>query len=386
MTLRLDTTIPYGNACDVAIQSNAEETEVSFSADPHGGLEALWFCFRLTSDALPPQSVKLVLKNPQNLLGHLPATNIRPVWRTANADWERLSPGQIETLPDGRIQVVWQVTLASSHADIAFCYPYGMPDVEQLVAETDGYWKMDVIGVSQGARPIVRLSNRYSEPDSKQLGIYLVARQHSGETSGSWLLDGFLRHLATLGDSAPLTWVIPLSNIDGVEQGDYGKDNWPYDLNRAWHAAPRRPMRYEVLAIQHDVRLWSTRCTPMLGIDFHSPGGTEADGIYFHLPDPEKTPQGYLHAFRWAESLQAALTPRYARPGIPIHSSYPSRWEEDWGRPGFTTFMWSHGKIPTVSVETPYGLIGDLVMTREEYQHAGKLIAQGVVNGLPGEI
>ena len=36
--------------------------------------------------------------------------------------------------------------------DIAYCYPYGMEELEALVEETDGYWRMDTIGVSQAAR------------------------------------------------------------------------------------------------------------------------------------------------------------------------------------------------------------------------------------------
>jgi len=382
LALFVDTSIPHGNACDIEILHRAGETEVRFSADPHGGLEALWFCFRLTIESTDPQSVTLVLRNPQNLLGYLPATNIRPVINADGAGWKRLDAGCVRALPDGRIQIAWNLQLRSSYADVAFCYPYGLPEIEQLVNDTDGYWRADTIGVSQGARPIVRLSNRYGEPGSADPGLYIVARQHAGETSGSWVLDGFLRHMATAAGAAPMVWVVPLINIDGVERGDYGKDNWPHDLNRAWHTPPRSPMRYEVLVAQHDIALWSKRCRPTLAMDWHAPGGTEAEGIYFPLPDPEKETQGYLHAFRWAEELQRALGSRYARPGLPRHSSYPSRWEEPWGRPGFSSYMWNHLQVPAVSIEVPYAMIGDLVMTRDEYRSAGRQLAQGVLERL----
>ena len=175
MALCIDTGIPYGNASDISIQDTADVPEVSFSADPHGGLEALWFCFRLSTDSLEPrQPVKLVLKNPQNLLGHLPVTNIRPVYRPEGMDWKRLDAGQVEDQPDGRIRIVWHLDLTAEHTDIAFCYPYGTPEVEQLIEDTNGYWTADVIGVSQGARPLVRLSNMYGKPGSSQTGLVMV--------------------------------------------------------------------------------------------------------------------------------------------------------------------------------------------------------------------
>lgn len=383
MSLQIDTTIPYGNACDISIRVGESTPEVGFSADPHGGLETLWFCFRLVDkEAEITGPIRLVLKNPQNLLGYLPATNIRPVVRPKDGDWERLGAGTIETLPDGRIQVVWMLNLTSAYIDVAFCYPYGVPEVEQLTRDTDDYWQLDTVGVSQAARPILRLSNDYGEADSKRPGLYLIARQHSGETPGSWVLDGFLRHLASLGEHTPVVWAIPLSNIDGVEQGDYGKDNWPYDLNRAWHTGLRRPMRHEVLVIQRDIRLWAKRCRPMLAIDFHAPGGTEAEGIYFHLPDPETDIQHYQQSFKWVDAIKDAMSPKYARPFSPRFSKYPSRWDEPWGRPGFKTYMWDQYQTCGLSIETPYALINDLVLTRERYQEAGARIAQGIVKGL----
>src|SRR5690606_24228363 len=100
--------------------------------------------------------------------------------------------------------------------DFAYCYPYGATELDALLAESNGYWRRDTFGVSPQGRPMVRLCNDYGHKENQRPGLYLLARQHSGETPGSWMLDGFLRRVAELGDAAPLVWAAPLTNIDGV--------------------------------------------------------------------------------------------------------------------------------------------------------------------------
>ncbi len=287
----------------------------------------------------------------------------------------RLGAGTAEQLPDGRNRVAWIVGAPESFVDLAYCYPYGQPDVDALMRETNGYWRADVIGVSQGARPLVRLSNGSGEVGSKRPGLYLVARQHSGETPGSWVLDGFLRHVASLGQGAPLVWAVPLTNVDGVEGGDYGKDNFPYDLNRAWGTPP---MRHEVLVFQRDMGRWKARCRPLLAIDFHAPGACETDGIYCYLADPARYPESHQAALAWTTAIKSALTRQYAAEMFERVADYPSRWET----PHFTTYCWAQHGVCGLGIETPYAMVGDLVLTRERYREAGARIAEGVVNGL----
>jgi hypothetical protein len=300
---------------------------------------------------------------------------MRPVIRTAGGDWERLDPPEVEVLSDGRPRVSWVIDEPDKFADVAFCYPYGPEDVDVLVQETAGALRADIIGVSQQARPLVRVSNDYGTEGGSRSGVYLIARQHSGETPGSWVLDGFLRHVASLGADAPLVWAVPLSNVDGVEQGDYGKDNFPYDLNRAWGSPP---MRHETLVFQRDIQRWKTRCRPLLGVDFHGPGGTEADGVYLYLPDPERLPEAHRSALAWSADLKDALTSRYASGDFARLVRYASRWET----PGFASYLAQICGICSFTIETPYAMVGDLVLTREYYREIGKLMADAVIRKL----
>jgi hypothetical protein len=379
MALKVDTGIAYGNACDVSIGEERGMPVVSFAAGTHGGPECLWFCFRLlqTATEARPVKVKLVLKHFYNMLGAGNALAVRPVMKSADGDWVRLGAGTAEELPDGRLQLAWSIDLPGAFVDVAFCYPYGRAEVEALVRETKGYWQAQVIGVSQGARQLVRLSNAPGKEGGERPGLYLVARQHSGETPGSWVLDGFLRRMAEAGEAAPLVWAVPLTNVDGVEQGDYGKDNFPYDLNRAWG---KPPMRHEVLVYQRDMDRWKKRCQPVLGIDFHAPGACETDGLYCYLPRPDTFPQQHDEAARWAEALAHALTPDYAADDFKRVAKYASRWET----PGFSSYCCSALEMPALSIEAPYALVRETVLTRKHYQEAGARLAAAVGTHLEG--
>jgi len=370
LAIRVDTGIPYGNACDVTITQHEDSWTVAFAADPHGGPESLWFCLRLTSDSRMPDApkVKLVLKNLQNMLGASDPSKIVPVGKRQGGEWFRMERGKLEENPDGRRHAAWLIDPPDPTIEVAASYPYGRPELDRLLRDTRGYWKEDVIGVSQGGRPILRLSNGCGENGSQRPGLYLVARQHSGETPGSWVLDGVLRCIASMGDCAPLVWAVPLANPDGVERGDYGKDNFPYDLNRAWGDPP---MRHEVLVMRRDMATWRERCRPFAGVDFHAPGLCEYLGIYAFLPSPDQFKREHESAARLADSIARALTPRYAADPFGKVATHRSRWDT----PSFLSHCCSQG-FPALCLETPYSLAGDLVLTCDHYREAGSLIGR----------
>lgn len=374
MGILVETNIPYGNACNVSASETVDGAVVRLAADPHGGPECLWFCVRLRqTEPARVRSVRLVIESFTNMLGAGDPAYVRPVVRRAGGDWERLGPGERIVLPDGRIEAAWTVELGGELVDAALCYPYGMPEIADLLRDTRGYWRADTIGVSQGGRPLVRLSNGTGE-GARRPGLYLVARQHSGETPGSWALDGFLRQLAEAPGPTPLVWAVPLSNTDGVEQGDYGKDNFPYDLNRAWGSPP---MRHEVLAIQRDMHRWQARCRPCLGIDFHAPGACEHEGVYGYVPDRERFPSCHTAAVRWGRVLGEALTREYAAAVFTRGANYASRWET----PHFDGWC-AALRIPAISLETPYAMIGERVLLRSDYQEIGRRLAKAVLQEL----
>lgn len=375
MNLRVETDIPFGNACDVEISCLNGIPAVSFSPDPHGGPEALWFCFRVTDDDSSghPTTVSLALKNTDNLLGGGRPLNFRPVVRESEGEWKRLAQGEVIEHDDGRRSVLWTIRASALPMDVAFCFPYGPDELDALAGGCPGIWMRDTIGVSQGARPIVRLSNCRGEPSGGRPGVYLIARQHSGETPGSWVMDGFLRRIAGAADAAPLVWAVPFANIDGVMQGDYGKDNFPFDLNRAWGTPP---MRHETQVISRDVRRWQARCRPVLALDFHAPGGSENEGVYC-FPSRPPGDDGLAESIgEWAERLRSALTGEFAAADFQRTGNYASRWNT----PTFCDYLSEILRVPAISAETPYACIGERALDVEDYREIGRRMADAVLD------
>jgi len=378
MSIHVQTDFPGGNACAVETLVDGTTDVVRFAADPHGGIEALWFFFRVVECAERP--VLLELTNLDSLLGD-PAEwdQVRPVVRHAGGPWERISPPTVHLLPDGRHCAVWTVEPEYDSFEFAFCFPYSLGDLEVTRATCGDYWKLDAIGVTPKGRRLPRISNSYGAEESATPGLYLLARQHAGETPGSWVLDGLLRRAAeTVDPSTLVIWTAPLANLDGVLDGDYGKDPFPHDLNRAWTIPP---MRHEVLVLQRDMGRWSRRCRPALVVDLHAPGGTESDGAYFFLPRATRPAESIDAARRAVDAILPALPKNLVRPEPVIQPSYPSRWSED-GTLG--VYVWEQFAIPALSMETPYSSSRGVLFTREEYRRLGARLLDGIHTYLKG--
>lgn len=374
MPLKVETNHPMMNAGAVAVGERDGQPEVAFAPDPHGGPEVLWFNFRIVREGdapAPGSKFRLALKNPDVMLGGSEPQHLRPVLRRANGDWERLGAGEREDLADGRVRMVWHLTVPETWLEFAVCYPYGHLELLQLRHDTGATWFAAAIGLSQHGRPITRLSSDPGVPGGSKPGIYLIARQHAGETTGSWVMDGFLRWVAAHRDQAPMVWAVPFADIDGVEQGDYGKDKYPYDLNRAWGDPP---MRHETHVISLDMKRWKSRCRAAFALDFHAPGACEAEGIYAFLPDPKRFPLEHKQAERWAGVLNGALVPQFVSEKMDRIAYYASRWNT----PNFVTHCFQHLHMPALTVEIPYALSGRTVFTRELYREAGERIAAAI--------
>lgn len=373
MALEVRTDFPGGNACAIETTALPERDVVRFAADPRGGTEALWFWVRIEGCAGRP--VELVLTNADTCLGFGGGgRTTRPVYRYARGDWERVADTELRTLPDGRHEAVWVVNPRASSFDFAFCYPYLPDDLAHTLAECSGYWHEDAIGVTQKGRPLTRLANAFGNEPAQAAGIYVIARQHAGETPGSWVLDGLLRHAQRALDPAQiLLWAVPFAHLDGVVEGDYGKDPFPHDLNRAW---TRPPMRHEVLVVQRDLARWARRCHPAVVLDLHGPGAAETEGAYFHLPRPSR-PAEHVEATRAAALyIRERLPAEFIREQPDVQATYASRWS-DGGILG--SHVWDTLAIPSLCLETPYAQIRGKELSREDYRGLGAALLEALV-------
>lgn len=86
--------------------------------------------------------------------------------------------------------------------------------------------------------------------------VWIIARQHSGETQGEWMLEGLLDRL--LDERDPLSnalldkavfYIVPNMNPDGSARGNFRTNVAGRDLNREW-TAPSEQASPEVLCVR----------------------------------------------------------------------------------------------------------------------------------------
>lgn len=374
MSLKVNTRFPGGNAADVEIVEKGPIPEVRFASDPCGGPQALWFHLRIEETAPDPVNhtkVRLVWNHFDTVFGTGEAPTCVPVCQTPGQPWTRLKQCDETYTPDGRRQLSWMIPHPAPSVEIAFCFPYGPSDVDQLLDRSKDYWQSAAIGLSQGGRRMLRLHNSVGAPGGTQPGIYLVARQHAGEMPGSWVLDGFLRQLAQTRKAGYIIWTVPLADLDGVTHGHYGRDGFPYDLDSAWGAPP---MRHEALVIRQDVLRWKARCRPLLALDLQAPGACERDGVYAYMSKSPETPMG-VEETKWCNVIQNELQAEFAAPEFRRLAGVASRG----ATPGFTDCMRDEIGVPALILATPYSHAAGAILTQKSYREIGRRLALAVL-------
>lgn len=133
---------------------------------------------------------------------------------------------------------------------IAHSFPYTSLKLNNFIIEKTSRHKDAVTRVSIGKtlskRTIEGLIITYNlnkkKKDSRK-AIFILARQHPGESQGSYVCEGVVERLLSKSKEAEfllknyIFYVIPMVNPDGVVFGHYRTNLSGKDLNRKWNAS-----------------------------------------------------------------------------------------------------------------------------------------------------
>lgn len=121
----------------------------------------------------------------------------------------------------------------------AFSLPYQLKNFELFYnkIKDDNIVKLSTLAISEQGRniPIIKIGS------SSNKNIFITCRHHSCESVASYVVEGII--LSLLGQNRKITkdftfHIIPFVDIDGVENGDQGKDRNPHDHNRDYLENP----------------------------------------------------------------------------------------------------------------------------------------------------
>jgi hypothetical protein len=379
MSLRVDARFNGGNVDAVRIIENETAAEVLFTASPRGGPEALWFDFRVhdtTPETPHPESITITLGFVRNLTGCDTPAALHPVYRGEGQSWNRTRTGKVATDADGQTCVSWTIPYPAPATEFALCYPYGLNEVKTLVRKSKDYWKLHTIGLNEDGLLMQRVSNTV-EPKASRPGIYLVARQHAGETPGSWILDGMLQHFSRTRETRVLVWTVPLADVGGIAAGQYRGGGSQQDFDQTWG---EKPLRYGTRGIQSDIAEWQKRCRPALILDLQAGGGSESQGIYCALPQGDAAGPLVRDFEKWANVLREGLGEEYAAEDFKVarQPNPPSA--------GLTLEAYARQSlaVSALTLVAPYAACGKTVMTPKQYREAGRRIARSAVQRVLG--
>jgi murein tripeptide amidase MpaA len=214
---------------------------------------AQWFHFCLQGAAHQPVTLRFVNASecayPKGWDGY------RVVASHDRQQWSR-----IDTSYDGTVLTA-RLTPQTQAVYLAYFEPYSYEQhLDLLAAAASSPWvTAQRLGSTLQGRDmtLLRVTNPHSStPLADKKKVWVIARQHPGETMAEWFVEGFLERLLDATDSVSrvlldrcVFCVVPNMNPDGAVLGNLRTNAAGANLNREW-AAPTAERSPEVLLVR----------------------------------------------------------------------------------------------------------------------------------------
>jgi len=251
--LRISSQFDAG-AIEVLACERADAIRLKIRADTQAEF-AQWFYFQLTGAA--DQDCRITFENAA-------ACAYPAGWRDyqAVASYDKRTWFRVPTDYDGKT-----MTIQHRPAHDSVYYAYFEPYSEERHSEWLGALqsqpgvRLSQIGATVQGRPMTLVT--IGTPAAGRQRIWIIARQHPGETMAEWFVEGLLKRLTGQGDWAgdpvakrlleqAVFYVVPNMNPDGSALGNLRTNAVGANLNREWMEpdAQRSP---EVLCVREAI-------------------------------------------------------------------------------------------------------------------------------------
>jgi len=267
----------------------------------------------------------------------------------AVASYDREYWFRVDTSFDGKHLVIEH---RSEQDQVYFAYfaPYSMERHADLIAfaQDSEQCQVETLGHTLDGQAIDCL--RFGEPGEASKILWMVARQHPGESMAEWWMEGLINRL--VDDSDPVVrailkksviYLVPNMNPDGSRRGHLRTNAAGINLNREWHASSleKSPEVYHVFE-----KMKSTGLD--FGLDVH---GDEALPYNF-LAGTEGIPG-------WNESRQKKLdlykkTLAGINPDFQTENGYPPNSAGKANMSYCSNALAEHFGAPVMTLEMPF--------------------------------
>jgi murein tripeptide amidase MpaA len=167
---------------------------------------------------------------------------------------------RIDTQFDGQVMTA-RLTPEHQSVYLAYFEPYGYEQHLDLLgsAALSAHVTLERLGSTVEGRDLtlLRITDAHSAtPLAQKKIVWLIARQHPGETMAEWFAEGFLERLLSPEDSVSrvlldrcVFYVVPNMNPDGAVRGNLRTNAAGANLNREW-AEPSMARSPEVFLVR----------------------------------------------------------------------------------------------------------------------------------------
>ncbi|MCP1116810.1 M14 family metallopeptidase [Robbsia andropogonis] len=269
MTISINSRFDSG-AVDVVDASRPDDVRLRLRPD-NASAFAQWFHFRV--NGVLGKACRYTFENASEAAYPDGWRDYRVVASHDSVNWFRV----VDTRYDGQV-LQWHYTSPSDTVWFAYFEPYGEARHHAFLGEVaaSGHARCTDLGMTLQGRPLtcvhVETADAGSPGDVRdargadatatavRAPIWMIARQHPGETMAEWFVEGFLRRLLGLGEWAgdpvgrqlrerATFHIVPNMNPDGAALGNLRTNACGANLNREWMqpSAARSP---EVLAVR----------------------------------------------------------------------------------------------------------------------------------------
>lgn len=216
-----------------------EVVEVSIRADPwcesDSRAHLQWFHFRLAH--VRGRSLEVALTNGADATFADAWDGYRVAASYGDGDWFRVAD---TTYVDGRLS--WRLVPARDAVYFAFFAPYPYTRHLDLLGELSARCarvSLSVMGRSVDGRDLDLVT--VGEAGEGKRAVWVVSRQHPGESMAEWCTEGLLRRLTDPADAVArallaraVFYVVPNINPDGSVRGHLRTNAAGANLNREW--------------------------------------------------------------------------------------------------------------------------------------------------------
>ncbi|WP_269533870.1 M14-type cytosolic carboxypeptidase [Chitinimonas sp. BJYL2] len=241
----------------IEVVSLDDHRDIQLRIKPDNASEfAQWFHFRLQGAAGLPVTLRFLNAG----------SSAYPDWHGYRvvASYDRQHWFRIDTEFDGQVMSA-SLTPYTNSIYFAYFEPYSWERHLDLLGFAAGSDKVEVehLGATLDGRDmnVLRITNEESSvPVEHRKQVWLIARQHPGETMAEWFVEGFLERLLDGDDPVSrvlldkcVFHVVPNMNPDGSVRGNLRTNAAGANLNREW-GTPTLARSPEVYLVREKMR------------------------------------------------------------------------------------------------------------------------------------